>query len=231
MTSPPSRQHSPKKSFLNPVFAVLATLFLAALGSVALEWGGMVFFWTDEGVRHSQRMLDEHIDYLSTDFRDTVMSFSPIVFAFWLIDEIRDFFVIEWFFASLSSLATHPWLGGMEWLIRLVAELLEAAVNTLCVFVIRLLILLLAAPRLIVYVVVLFVAGFVLHDIRNVSGGREYGFRYHHVKRWLLPSLTVGIFAYLAIPETIHPNWFLLPLTITFSGAVFFWAATFKKKM
>ena len=43
------------------------------LFSIGLEWLGMVFWWPDEGLRHSREMLEAEVGYLQADFRRSLV--------------------------------------------------------------------------------------------------------------------------------------------------------------
>ncbi|MCP4993747.1 MAG: DUF4400 domain-containing protein, partial [Gammaproteobacteria bacterium] len=56
-------------------------ILFSLLFSIIIEWVGMVFWWPDEGVDHSRKMLVQEISYLDTDFRRSVVTSDPARFA------------------------------------------------------------------------------------------------------------------------------------------------------
>ncbi|HBQ39180.1 MAG TPA: TIGR03747 family integrating conjugative element membrane protein, partial [Halieaceae bacterium] len=56
-------------------------LLFALLFSIVLEWLGMVFWWPDQGLRHSREMLAAEAGYLQMDFRRSLVSSDPARFA------------------------------------------------------------------------------------------------------------------------------------------------------
>ncbi|MDO8864273.1 DUF4400 domain-containing protein [Haliea sp. E1-2-M8] len=56
-------------------------LLFALVFSIALEWLGMVFWWPQEGIQHSRKMLTAEVGYLQVDFRRSLVSDDPARFA------------------------------------------------------------------------------------------------------------------------------------------------------
>lgn len=179
-----------------------AVLMMAAFVSIVIEWLGLVTVWT---IDHSRGLLEVHWQYLDAQGQGWIMALS------------------QWLDVSVTIPAVLAPLSAP------VSVGLEAAGNVLIVLTIRLILLALVVPRLALYVVVALIWGTTLREIRKLSGGREYGYRFHYLKRWLGPSLATLILAYLACPMSWHPNVFLLPLIAVAAASALFLSATFKK--
>ena len=186
----------------------------------------MLWVWPEQGVQHSEQLLEKNWNYLNADFKEAAMGLNPINLAvYWINLLSKDWHWSTW----MSNLSETKFFNLVNVFQLSITDFLTAAFNVTAVFIIRLIILILYFPRLLLYTIVALVAGIVMRDIRKLSGGREYGYRFHYIKRWIKVSTGLVILAYLSVPEAIHPNWFLLPMVWMFSLSVLFLAATFKK--
>lgn len=66
---------------LNLVGQILLWLVAALLFSLIAEWVGMTWIWPDQGIQHSQQMLEREIGYLNEDFRKSMLTSNPADFA------------------------------------------------------------------------------------------------------------------------------------------------------
>ena len=229
MTAAALPRPSPTRDLVTGVMAVICTLIFAAFISVMIEWVGMWFIWPEQGINHSRRMLSDQIGYLNQDFKDAVMGFSPIAFVAGCIHAVQTSPYIALTQAWILRLQESAWTQWAGLSAAVILHMFEAAINTLSVFFIRLVILCLSLPRLVLYTLLAVVYGLSLRDIRRISGGREYGYRYHRIKPYVFWSFGLFIISYLSFPESVHPNWLLLPLAVAYPAGVLFLIATFKK--
>ena len=58
----------------------LQWLALSLLFSILIEWAGMVWWWQDQGLAHSRKMLRAELSYLESDFRRSVLTSDPARF-------------------------------------------------------------------------------------------------------------------------------------------------------
>jgi len=218
-----------KSSFLVIVFS----LFL----SVIVEWLGMLFWWPEQGSRHSLDMVANEINYVNKDFRESnALGYSPIEFidtiysTFYDVDEENGSVkkVIKWldeedsvddgFFKKLFKTTGNTF-----------KEYVLAAFYISLVFTIRLSILILSLPLFILVTMVALIDGFAQRDLRRWSNGRESGLRYHYAKAMILPSFFIVWLLYLSIPMSIHPNFVVLPLAILYGYVLREAVSWFKK--
>lgn len=211
------------------LIGLLVTLALSWAASVAIEWVGMATVWRSQGVEHSRRLLAEHWQYLNTDFRARWGVIKPVSIGHAALTGVAKAGQAAWHRAVSPVVHRPNWV--QRWpVLSHAAGILEAAVNITQVFLIRLLLIVLMVPRLMLYTAVAAIAGLTLTDLRRAGGGGQYAHRYHLIKPFVAPSLTVGLALYLSFPGSVHPNTFLVPLMVIFAGTVFFATATYKNQ-
>lgn len=211
-------------------------LLFALLFSIVLEWLGMLFWWPDQGLRHSREMLAAEAGYLQMDFRRSLVSSDPARFAQTVADKAY-VVLFEWtrLVDVLSWLGTPPAVGESGLRVRLhrlyqpVAQFILAALQITQVFALRVAILILATPVFLLFGVVALVDGLVRRDLRRWGGGRESSFIYHWSKRSALPLLVTAWVVYLALPVSLHPSWVILPFATLFALCIAITASSFKK--
>ncbi len=211
-------------------------LLFALLFSIVLEWLGMVFWWPDEGLRHSREMLEAEVGYLQADFRRSLVSSDPAHFAQTVADKAY-VVLFEWtrLVDLLGWLGKPPMAGESGLRVRLhqlyqpLAQYILAALQITQVFALRLAILLLATPVFLLFGVMALVDGLVRRDLRRWGGGRESSFIYHWSKRSALPLLVTAWVIYLALPFSLHPSWVILPFATLFALSIAITASAFKK--
>lgn len=209
-------------------------LLIALIFSILLEWTGIIFWWPEQGARHSEQMLANELEYLNDDFERGILPSRPIALARAAARKVR---------AALRSLGVDQLLTGGRspgkdntgWgpLVRGVLsgseEYLTAMTNVLQVFAVRLVVLALASPAFALFGVVGLTEGLMRRDLRRWGGGRESSFLYHHSKKLVVPSLWAAWMLYLAMPVSVHPNLVILPFAAAFAIGVATTMTTFKK--
>ncbi len=218
-------------------FDLLGFLFLAWLIAVAIEWGGMILIWPEEGSGHSERMLKQELSYLNDDFSTSITGSSPAVTAFEVATLVK-FYVFEW---------THL-IQFYEWIkeapnnasnIRLsiarvawqVTDFFQALMNTTLIFAVRVTVATLSMPAFLLIGTAALIDGLVQRELRIYGGGIERAMVYHHVKPWIKPAVMSTWFFYLGIPFSIHPNLIFVPAMVVFGMAIFLTSALFKKHL
>lgn len=220
-----------KKTFigtwLSRIMTVFVWLLLALFMSIISEWIGMNTTWKDEGVQHSQAMIQTELQYLNKDFRQSLIVEKPVEYAKAFAMTSHEYLFVK---TGISSFILETFkdttAGEMT---RVIADHLLAALNITQVFAIRLAILTLALPAFAIFAAVASVEGLVQRDIRKWSVGREHAGLYHHSKRWIPICLIAPWVIYLAMPWSVHPNLIILPFAILFGIGVFMVTYLFKK--
>lgn len=217
------------------ILKVIFWLFISLITSIIIEWVGMTAYWPDEGINHSQDMLKVELGYVNNDFKKSLVTDNPgqmaqtysETFLKYTFEKSGIKSMLEWSFGSQTS---GKWLvTTTQDLIRGFADYIVAAITIIQLFAVRLSILVLALPAFALFGVVGMIDGLVQRDLRRWGAGRESAFLYHNAKRTILPFLSMPWIVYLAMPETIHPNYVILPFAICFAIAVSITASSFKK--
>lgn len=212
-------------------------LILALLIAILLEWLGLTWLWPQEGAGHSARLLEQALAFLSRDFKSSLLTHSPAAFAQGFVQGVYYGAEVTGLAGLIKQITIHASLPQqplhpiLSWLYPHLANYSLAAINTACVFAVRLAILTLSLPAILLLVLVALVDGLAQRDIRRWSGGRESAFVYHWVKQLFKPVLSLPWLVYLALPLTIHPNLIVLPFAIALSWVIWMLAATFKKHL
>lgn len=231
----PTQQGLVSRSFSTLVRA-LVWLCLALVFSILSEWLGMVWWWPQEGVGHSERMLAQEIGYLNEDFQKSMVTSDPVRYARQFADTAY-YYLFEWtgLIEFLRWLGQPPRVPDNRFRLALreiylpAAQYVEAALIVTQVFAVRLAVLTLAMPVFVLFSLVALTEGLVRRDLRRWGGGRESSYLYHHAKRAILPSLILTWIIYLGLPVSLHPNIIVLPFAALFAVALAITASTFKK--
>lgn len=136
----------------------------------------------------------------------------------WLVDpQQMQSGKVAWIFGQLSQLGTWS------------VDYVNAFVFVSMVTIIRCLIVLLSSALFLIVGIAAAVDGLHLRELRKCSGGVEHAGVYHRAKRIVPLSIKVAPILYLAWPNSINPNFILLPGMAVFFIAVLTSFATFKK--
>ena len=214
----------------------IAWLLGALLFSILIEWAGMVFWWSEQGLDHSRRMLEREIQYLDGDFRRSLLSPDPAGFARQLAGRVHHglFEATGWIdFMQWVSGPPQPGESGLRPLLHRLyspaGEFLVAAMQVTQVFCVRLAVLSLSTPVFFLFGLVGLVDGLVRRDLRRWGGGRESSFVYHYARRSVMPLVVSAWVGYLALPFSLHPAWIVLPFSALLALVITVTAGTFKK--
>jgi len=214
----------------------ISWLFLALFFSILTEWVGMRFWWPEQGLAHSQAMLEAEIGYLGTDLKRSLVSADPVKLANRVAHKTRHvLFERTGLIDLLGSVEARPapatpgLSGGLQDLLRPTLQYVIAAMQVTQVFAVRLAILTLAMPVFVLFSLVALVDGLVQRDLRRWGGGRESSFVYHWAKRSAMPLLVLSWVIYLALPVSLHPSFVVLPFATLFALSVAVTAGSFKK--
>jgi len=217
------------------ILKIFFWLFLSLIMSIIIEWVGMTMYWQDEGINHSQNMLQTELNYVNNDFKKSLISDNPGQMAKSYSENFLKYTfhksglesLLEWAFQSNSS---GKWvISKTRSTIREMADFIVAAITIIQLFAVRLAILVLAIPAFLLFGAVGLVDGLVQRDLRRWGAGRESAFLYHNAKRTILPFLSMPWIVYLAMPNTIHPNFVILPFAVLFGMAIAITSGSFKK--
>lgn len=195
---------------------LLTTVFwlaFAVILSILLEWIGIAFgLW---GADHAMVMLNKDIAYLAL-LPTTVYGVpaSGITIAM---------------LGSVDSLGGSSLLQLGQSLGAFLSTAITAAVNIVLLFVVRLSIIVCAAPAFLLTSIVALVDGLVERDIRRHCGAPESSWIYHIAKPWIFPAFMFSAAIYLTAPFSINPFFIFAPAMIFMAFVLYITASKFKQ--
>ena len=182
---------------------MVLVLIVALLFSIVIEWIGIWRWWPEQGLMHSQNMVQAELQFLSQ--ATSVSPFNnPMGQVLVIIASLDRVFETT----KLTTLLQSP--------IEIVTIATQSAINMARVFTLRLMVMLFSMPTFIVFGLVGITRGLVGRELRRWGGGRESSGMYHlYIK--LLPETLIGLwFIYLSMPFTINPFYIIGPAAIVF---------------
>ena len=205
-------------NFFRFIWWSIAAIFIAIL----IEWAGMIWFW---GPDHSKQILETELDYLILFNKNFVLNVYPSEIAVTFM-RFTESFIEKLSLREISdSLADHVHSSAFT-----IAHYgLEAIINTIFIFTVRLAICVSAVTGFVLVALVAFIDGLVERDIRRACGAMESAFVYHRAKRAIVPLIYLSFGAYLTFPVSIHPAMVFLPIMALFGLAIFTATKQFKK--
>lgn len=211
-------------------------LLLSLVLSIVIEWIGMAFWWPEEGLVHSRRMLERELSYLEGDYRGSLLTPEPARFAtelsdrthYWLFEASRLNRAGGWL-RTAASTSAHPTVAGLRRFYGPLADGIAAAGQVVQLFVVRLAILVLATPAFVLFGLVGLIDGLVQRDLRRWGGGRESSYLYHYAKRSVGGFLIAAWVVYLALPVSVDPALVVIPFATLLAGSIRITASQFKK--
>lgn len=221
-------------SVIGLVLRIISLLIASLLFSILTEWAGLLFFWGDQGWRHSQGMLTNELGWLSEHFKSSLIFQQPGQMIVQVLDLLTQWLLVKTGFADFAHQARVSSQGNGFWhwtnqLYVSIEDFVLAAVYVTFTFVVRLTILILATPMFLLGMLTGLVDGLMRRDLRKFGSGLESSFVYHRAKRAVLPLLIVPWIIYLSLPFSLNPMTIFLPCSVMLGIATAITAATFKK--
>lgn len=220
-------------------FNFLGVMFGSLIVAILVDWVCLYFFWPEAGWRHGQQMLFNEISWLSKGLVYSAIVQEPGRTATWLVTTTYD-----WLIVKTGMLG---WVQGMEAIahagprnemdmrylaaqsITTVQNYALAALFTVLVFCVRLVVLLMTTPLFAMAALTGLVDGLVRRDLRKFGAGRESSYLYHKARGTIMPLAIFPWTLYLALPISINPMLVLLPCAALLGVSVSITAASFKK--
>jgi len=188
--------------------ALIGAAVSAALLSVLLEWAGIALGWWPD--THSRDLLIIERGY---------------------IEALDDYPLSPLRPTQLTALAWGQFDRGLSFvgITATVGAQGVAAINTVKLLLLRLVIVVLALPGYALAVVAGLFEGLVARDIRKFTGGHESAYVFHKAKRWITPSVMLTVTLYLMLPWSVPPALLFAPTLMLTAGLVYIAASRFKK--
>ena len=221
-------------SVIGLVLRIIGLLIASLLFSILIEFAGLLLFWSDQGWRHSQAMLNSELGWLSEHFKASLILQQPGQMIVQWLDFLDQWLLVKTGFADfarqarVSSQGNGFWSWANQFYVS-IEDFVIAAVYVTFTFVVRLTILVLATPLFLLAMFTGFVDGLMRRDRRNFGAGRESSFVYHRAKRAVIPLLIVPWIIYLSLPFSINPMIVFLPCAVMLAVTITITTATFKK--
>ncbi len=220
-------------------FNFLGVMFGSLLVAILVDWICLYFFWPEAGWRHGQHMLIRELSWLSKGLVHSAIVQEPGRTATWLVTLAYDWLVVK---TGLLS-----WVQGMEtiaqagprneldmhyWAAQSVTTVQNyalAALFTVLVFCVRLVVLTMTVPLFAMAAFTGLVDGLVRRDLRKFGAGRESSYLYHKARATIIPLAIFPWTLYLALPVSISPMLLLLPCAVLLGVSISITVASFKK--
>lgn len=202
---------------------VAGALALTFLFAVLIEWVGIKLWWPEEGAGHSERLLVAEWRHLDRDTAEALRSSAAA-------DSLRrgEAVLGRHLGATYAALCRATTCGES---LAALSLYVSSARNIAKLFVVRVVVLAVAAPLVLLFGLVGLSEGLLRRDLRRWGGGRESSFVYHRSKALLGPLTFSASALYLASPIAIHPSWVLIPFGAAFGVVIAAVSGTFKKHL
>ena len=224
--APPARSRGLVGRVFQWTLGIIAAILCALVLAVLVEWGGLTFFWQEEGAARSRAVLRQDLAWLRG------ASATPIVLPFVSIPAPAE--LAAGMSAGLYR-AVFVWTGlehVLAWLSTtsaLLAVYLEASLNSIRIFLVRLAITITALPLFLLFAWWGMMEGLVRRDLRRFGGDIEHGMVYHWAKHVAGAVLAIPVFLYLAWPGSINPAAVFVPFALALGVNLMIVSATFTK--
>lgn len=206
---------------------ILKTLLVSLVLSIIVEWLCIAFIWPEQGYMHSKKIMMEEFQFFSQDFQQSILYANPVILGKWVLNQTY-YWLFQ--FTGIEQWLQNP--GSNEFMHAIAYYLnsyIQSALYVTMTFIIRVLIILFTSPFFLLAGLIGLVEGLVQRDLRRFGIGRESAFKYHHAKKWVMPSMLVAWVIYLSVPFSVHPNIILIPAGLLFGLTIAFTVTNFKK--
>ncbi|CAI8955079.1 membrane protein [Pseudomonas sp. 250J] len=237
------QQQERQESLFSKIFwfpiTFIGVMFSSLFLAIVVDWVCLYFFWPEAGWRHGQQMLVSEVSWLSKGLVHSAVVQEPGRTATWLVTEAYDWLVVKtgmlsWVqgMESIAQAGPRNELDMRYWAAQSVTTVQNytlAALFTVLVFCVRLVVLLMTVPLFAMAALTGLVDGLVRRDLRKFGAGRESSYLYHKARATIMPLAIFPWTLYLALPISISPMLVLLPCAALLGVSVSITAASFKK--
>lgn len=197
--------------------------FSIMLGTL-IEWCGLFFglYPTD----HAKQILQTELLYLGDNFTTTLFGVS----AQRLAQQIVVFF--NAYIHTASTTQGDAVMIVLNWVKSLGNEFIpyvNAMIYVVMITTVRCVIITLSTVSFVIVGIAAMVDGLHIRELRKVGGDDEHGDVYHWSKASISKIIVLSPVIYLAYPDSINPNFILLPAMGLFFIALFLFFSKYKK--
>ncbi|HHS9847859.1 TPA: DUF4400 domain-containing protein [Klebsiella michiganensis] len=217
--TPPSRPPQGPIGWLLSLTGQLIGLVIGALVlRVVLELAGLYFWWPQEGIFHTYRMMMRELGELNQELHIHSLGGSIRTLL-----EYTSVMVIHIGRCVYSLFRQDKLVFPQNQVAQMITDVL---VYVLISFMIRIFRLVLTLPLMLLFIVIGLIEGFVLRDLRRFGAGYESGFMFYWAVKIAGELFLKIIFCYLVLYTAIN---LLIPLALFTGFIVLVKSAQFKK--
>ncbi|MCG8315218.1 MAG: TIGR03747 family integrating conjugative element membrane protein [Pseudomonadales bacterium] len=204
---------------ISAMVQLLTWLLVSWLLSVAIEWLGMAYWWTDQQAEHARSVFESDLAYLHPSLTKNSHSLKQRITR-WTDQSVQAVANISWPTYEKVGRGTgiHSSLIALRhWLLRLVSryqDQLLAAQWVTQTFIVRLVLILFSIPLFFSLIIVGAVDGLVERDLRRWGGGRESSNVFNLARQSITPAFVSACVIYISLPYSINPSWVILPFAV-----------------
>lgn len=195
------QQQERQESLFSKIFwfpiTFIGVMFSSLFLAIVVDWVCLYFFWPEAGWRHGQQMLVNEVGWLSKGLVHSAVVQEPGRSATWLVTEAYDLLVVKtgmlsWVqgMESIAQAGPRNELDMRYWAAQSVTTIQNyalAALFTVLVFCVRLVVLLMTVPLFAMAALTGLVDGLVRRDLRKFGAGRESSYLYHKARATMMP--------------------------------------------
>ncbi len=243
------RTRGPVELVIEVFFGLFFVSLFAWFVGLAIEVAGSFTIWKNEGIAHSQSLVEQDLGYIAAAPRsllvDDTDAFARRLAGYIALPferlGVRAYYEAQHSQAAASkgARASKPdgqgqLQGGLrkatQEAMREGSKWALIAMHVAQDIALRLSVAIFALPAFLLACIVGAVDGLVRRDLRRWRGGRESSFVYHHAKRYTGWALTGGFGLYLTWPfGGFNPAYMVLVFTVLVAVALSTTVASFKK--
>ncbi|TKJ76459.1 TIGR03747 family integrating conjugative element membrane protein [Pseudomonas sp. CFBP13509] len=233
-----ARQQGLLLSLVSLPLRFIGVLLGSLLLCLAIELIGMHLFWTEQGWRHAQGMMNFELQQLSSYFTRSVVVQEPGRSAYRMVDLLHQNLLLEsglsdWLKQVNDQAKEANTATGFNATLAQAVVYMEgyvlATFYTLATFLLRLLVLILTLPLFVLAALSGLVDGLVRRDLRRFTAARESGFLYHRARAMILPLAVLPWVVYLSLPISVNPILMVIPAATILGATISVTASSFKK--
>lgn len=202
-------------------FTIMMMLFISAIVSSVIELLGIYFGWWEQpGVKHSELMLRQELEYLRITLAKNAITAVSGLTVQTLFDNSVGY--VFRFFNHIGLFDNPDFTIGL-------GAYIGAIVNIFLLTFMRFFVFVFSIPLYFIFGYVALVIGMFERDRRRVGGGRESGTLFQLSRNSILPSISIALFLYLAWPDSINPVYIFFPSAFLCATAIAYMTASYKK--
>lgn len=202
-------------------FETLIWLAVALMFNILVELIGIFFkYWSLPGALHSVQMIETELGWLNDDFGKVFGS--PAKASVEFAKSFYDLLFVWLGYDLLEALKASSGFAAYT-------VYLEAAVNMIYLFAMRLVVILFSFPVFFVFGSIGLIDGLCQRDLRRFGGDRESSYFWNRIVRFIKPMFILPMVIYLASPFSIHPSLVMIPFALCFGFTIWLSSLKFKK--